>query len=194
MENKEVNISRRRFLTIATGIASGVAVSGLATPFLLSWKPSERAKAAGAPIEVDISKMEPGQLITVAWQGKPVWILNRTQEQLKNISFLNSQLLDPNSLNSSQPSDCKNLNRSIKPQIWVALAVCTHLGCAPNYRPDISPSDLGSSWKGGFYCPCHGSKFDLAGRVFKGVPAPKNLVIPPYNFIGDNIVKIGKDV
>lgn len=194
MDNQEINIDRRRFLTIATSIAGAITISGIGTPFLLSWNPSERAKAAGAPIEVDISKIEPGELITVAWQGKPVWILNRTEQQLKNISLLNQDLVDPNSLNSEQPTDCKNINRSVKPKIWVALAVCTHLGCAPNYRPDISPVDLGPSWKGGFYCPCHGSKFDLAGRVLKDVPAPKNLVIPPYSFIEDNIIKIGLDV
>lgn len=191
---QEINVSRRRFLTIATSIAGGIAGASLATPFVLSWKPSEKAKAAGAPIEIDISKMEAGQLITVAWQGKPVWILNRTQEQLNNIPLLNPQLVDPDSLSSSQPVDCKNITRSVKPNIWVALAVCTHLGCAPNYRPDISPADLGPTWKGGFYCPCHGSKFDLAGRVFKGVPAPKNLVIPPYSFINDSVIKIGLDV
>lgn len=193
MSKQEVDNSRRRFLTLATSAAGGVLAVAAAIPFIASWKPSERAKAAGAPVEVDLSKIEAGQMITVAWQGKPVWVLNRTEQQLKDLPSNDGGLSDPESKVPQQPEYCKNPTRSIKPEWWVAVGICTHLGCSPTYRPDLAPADLGKDWKGGFYCPCHGSKFDLAGRVFKGMPAPTNLVIPPYKYLSDTMVLVGVD-
>lgn len=193
MSNQEINNSRRRFLTLATYAAGGALGVAAAIPLLASWKPSERAKAAGAPVEVDLEKVEPGQLITVAWQGKPVWVVNRTEQQLKDLPSNDGNLSDPESKVPQQPEYCANPTRSIKPEWWVAVGICTHLGCSPTYRPDLAPADLGKDWKGGFYCPCHGSKFDLAGRVFKGMPAPTNLVIPPYKYLSDTMVLVGVD-
>lgn len=192
MDNKEINHSRRRFLTLATAGAGGVAAIGVATPLVASFFPSEKAKAAGAPVEVDVSKIEAGQLMTAEWQGKPIWVLNRTEQQRKDLPTLDGELVDPTSEVDHQPADCKNELRSIKPEIFVAIGICTHLGCSPTYRPDVAPADLGPSWKGGFFCPCHGSKFDLAGRVFKGVPAPTNLVIPPYKYLSDTTILVGE--
>ncbi len=154
-------------------------------PFATSWWPSERAKAAGAPVEADISKLEPGQKINVEWRGKVVWIIHRTKEMLDDLPKLDARLADPKSEVDHQPPYCKNEYRSIKPEIFVAVGICTHLGCSPTFRPEVAPADLGPDWLGGFFCPCHQSKFDLAGRVFKGVPAPTNLVIPPYKFLSD---------
>lgn len=193
MDNKEINQGRRRFLSLATAGAGAVAAAGVATPLVASWFPSEKAKAAGASVEVDISKIEAGQLLTAEWRGKPIWVLNRTEQQLKDLPGLNGQLTDPDSKDEQQPEYCQNPTRSIKEQIWVAIGICTHLGCSPTYRPDIAPTDLGAEWKGGFFCPCHGSKFDLAGRVYKGVPAPTNLVIPPYKYLNDNLILVGED-
>ncbi|MBQ9259211.1 MAG: ubiquinol-cytochrome c reductase iron-sulfur subunit [Neisseriaceae bacterium] len=193
MSKQEIDHGRRRMLTLATSAAGGVLVAAAAVPFVASWKPSERAKAAGAPVEVDLSKIEAGQLVTVAWQGKPVWVLNRTQQQLTDLPTIDGSLSDPESNVPQQPEYCKNPTRSIKPEWWVAVGICTHLGCSPTYRPDLAPADLGSDWKGGFYCPCHGSKFDLAGRVFKAMPAPTNLVIPPYKYLSDTLVLVGVD-
>ncbi|HJV07609.1 MAG TPA: ubiquinol-cytochrome c reductase iron-sulfur subunit [Chromobacteriaceae bacterium] len=193
MSEQQVDTGRRRFLTVATSAVGGVAVAGVATPFLMSFFPSERAKAAGAPVEVDISKLEAGQKINVEWRGKPVWILNRTPEQLKNLPKNDPKLVDPKSEVEQQPKYCQNENRSIKPEVLVAVGICTHLGCSPTHRPDIAPADLGPEWLGGFYCPCHGSKFDLAARVFKGVPAPKNLEIPPHKYLSDTRLLIGED-
>ncbi|MDO4642125.1 MAG: ubiquinol-cytochrome c reductase iron-sulfur subunit [Neisseria sp.] len=193
MDNKEINTSRRRFLTLATAGAGGVAAVGVVTPLLASFFPSEKAKAAGAPVEIDVSKIEAGQLTTAEWQGKPIWVVNRTEQQLKDLPTLDSALTDPNSTDDHQPEYCKNPLRSIKPNIWVAIGICTHLGCSPTFRPDIAPADLGPNWKGGFFCPCHGSKFDLAGRVFKGVPAPTNLIIPPYKYLSDTTILVGED-
>lgn len=192
MDNKEINQGRRRFLTLATAGAGAVAAAGVATPLIASWFPSEKAKAAGAPIEVDISKIEEGQLLTAEWRGKPVWIVNRTAQQLKDLPTLEGELVDPKSEAEQQPEYCKNPTRSIKPQIWVAVGICTHLGCSPTFRPDLAPADLGPNWKGGFFCPCHGSKFDLAGRVIKGSPAPSNLVIPPYKYLNDKLILVGE--
>ncbi len=193
MDNQEINQSRRRFLTLATGAAAGAAAVGVATPFVLSFFPSERAKAAGAPVEVDISKIEAGQLVTVEWQGKPIWLLNRTEQQQKDLPSLDGQLADPKSEVDHQPKYAQNALRSAKPGLFVAIGICTHLGCSPTFRPDLAPADLGPQWKGGFYCPCHGSKFDLAGRVFKGVPAPTNLVVPPYKYLNDTTLLVGSD-
>ena len=193
MDNKEINQGRRRFLTLATAGAGAVAAAGVAVPFLASFFPSEKAKAAGAPVEVDISKIEAGQMMTTEWQGKPIWVLNRTDQQQKELPALDSQMADPKSEVDHQPEYCKNEMRSIKPNIFVAIGICTHLGCSPTFRPDVAPADLGADWKGGFFCPCHGSKFDLAGRVFKGVPAPTNLVIPPYKYLTDTTILVGDD-
>ena len=193
MSEQHVDAGRRRFLTVATSAVGGVAAAGVAVPFLMSFAPSERAKAAGAPVEVDISKLESGQKINVEWRGKPVWVLSRTPEQLKNLSKIEGDLLDPNCEAPQQPDYCKNATRSIKPEILVAVGICTHLGCSPTHRPDIAPADLGPKWVGGFYCPCHGSKFDLSARVYNGVPAPKNLEIPPHKYLSDTVLLIGED-
>ena len=176
--------------TTAVG-AAGVIAS--AVPFAMSFWPSERAKAAGAPVEIDISKLEPGQKINAEWRGKVVWVLNRTKEMLANLPKLDPRLADPNSKVDQQPPYAKNEFRSLKPEILVAVGICTHLGCSPIFRPEIAPGDLGADWLGGFFCPCHQSKFDLAGRVYKGVPAPTNLVIPPYRFLSDTKIVIGED-
>ena len=186
-----VDNEKRRFLTQAAGVVGAVGTGFLAVPFVGSMKPSAKAEALGAPVEVDISLLEPGQRIVVLWRGKPVWVLRRTSEALKSISELDSAVLDPLSDSSEQPESSKNEVRSIRPEIFVAVGVCTHLGCSPVFRPESSPADLGPEWKGGFFCPCHGSKFDLAGRVYKGVPAPVNLEIPPYHFISENRILIG---
>lgn len=193
MDNKEINQGRRRFLTLATAGAGGLAAIGVAAPFVASFFPSEKAKAAGAPVEVDISKIEAGQLVTAEWQGKPVWVLNRTEQQQKDLPTLDGELADPKSEVEQQPEYCKNGLRSVKPNIFVAIGICTHLGCSPTFRPDVAPADLGANWKGGFFCPCHGSTFDLAGRVFKGVPAPTNLIIPPYKYLTDTTLLVGED-
>ncbi|MBP7580845.1 ubiquinol-cytochrome c reductase iron-sulfur subunit [Vogesella mureinivorans] len=193
MSEQHVDAGRRRFLTVATSAVGGVAAAGVAVPFLMSFAPSERAKAAGAPVEVDISKLEPGQKINVEWRGKPVWVLSRTPEQLKNLSTIEGELLDPKCESPEQPDYCKNQTRSIKPEILVAVGICTHLGCSPTHRPDLAPADLGPKWVGGFYCPCHGSKFDLAARVYNGVPAPKNMEIPPHKYLTDTTLLIGDD-
>ena len=192
MDNQEINQGRRRFLTLATAGAGGLAAAGVAAPFVASFFPSEKAKAAGAAVEIDISKIESGQMLTAEWRGKPIWVVNRTEQQLKDLPTLDGNLVDPKSETEQQPANCQNEVRSIKPQIWVAVGICTHLGCSPTYRPDLAPADLGADWKGGFFCPCHGSKFDMAGRVYKGVPAPTNLVIPPYKYLNDTTILVGE--
>lgn len=192
MINEGVDKSKRQFLTSAVTVVGAVGTGFLAVPFLAQMQPSVKAMAAGAPVEVDISKMEPGQLIRVAWRGKPVWILNRTPEVLETLKTLDGQLRDPKSTDSIQPDSSKNPGRSIKPEVFVAVGLCTHLGCSPTFRPEIAPSDLGENWKGGFFCPCHGSWFDLAGRVYQGVPAPTNLEIPPYRYISDTLLIVGE--
>ena len=184
---------RRKFLVAATSVAGGIAGAAIATPFLLSMMPSERAKAAGAPVEVDISKLEPGMLLMVEWRGKVVWVLNRTPEMLETLAKLEDQLADPNSDKKQQPDYAKNRTRSIKSEFLVVEGVCTHLGCSPVFRKDVAPADLGSDWLGGFFCPCHGSKFDLAGRVYKHVPAPTNLVVPPHVYLSDSRLLIGSE-
>lgn len=189
----DVNLNRRRFLTGAALVVGGVGVGFVITPFIKSWSPSERAQAAGAPVEADVSKLEPGALMIVEWRGKPVWLVRRTQRMLDDLPTLDDQLRDPNSEMDQQPPYAKNPNRSINPELLVMVGICTHLGCSPTYRPDVAPADLGPAWKGGFFCPCHGSRFDLAGRVFQGVPAPLNLQVPPYRFLTDTRVLIGVD-
>ncbi|MBE0439697.1 MAG: ubiquinol-cytochrome c reductase iron-sulfur subunit [Gammaproteobacteria bacterium] len=188
-----VDTGKRRFLTAAASVVGGAGVVAVAIPFVSSMLPSAKAQAAGAPVEVDISKLELGQMITVEWRGKPVWVLNRSSESLSILPELTDTLADPNSDDDQQPDYCKNESRSIRDNILVLVGICTHLGCSPTYRPDLAPADLGSDWKGGFFCPCHGSKYDLSGRVYKNMPAPKNLVVPPYHFLGDNRIVIGED-
>jgi len=184
----------RRQLLLATSAAGGVAVAAVAVPFVGSLTPSERAKAAGAPVEVDISKLQPGQMMTVEWRGKPVWIINRTKEMLDSLKQTDSEVSDPNSEKPMQPEYAKNETRSIKPDILVAVGICTHLGCSPSDKFKTgAESGVSPDWHGGFLCPCHGSTFDLAGRVFKNKPAPVNLEIPPYRFDNATRILIGDD-
>ena len=193
VEAYEINTTRRNMLTAATGVMGAVGATFVAVPFVGSWLPSEKAKAAGAPVDVDISKLQPGQMLTVSWRGKPVWVVRRTPDMLKILPTLVGLLRDGLSESSEQPAYAKNEFRSTKPEFLVVVGVCTHLGCAPLYRPAVNSADMAPNWRGGFFCPCHGSSFDLAGRVFQGVPAPTNLVIPPHNFLTDSIVRIGED-
>jgi ubiquinol-cytochrome c reductase iron-sulfur subunit len=193
MSGDEVDIRKRRFLTAAATVVGGVGAAYAAVPFLASWLPSERAKAAGAPVQADISKLESGQMIRVQWRGKPVWVVKRTEEMLAALPGLNGELRDPESVDPQQPEYCQNIDRSIKPEILVAVGICTHLGCSPTFIPEALPQPYDPKWKGGFFCPCHGSRFDLAGRVFKGVPAPLNLEIPPHKYISDTLILIGED-
>lgn len=192
MNNEGVDKSKRQFLTSALTVVGAVGTGYLAVPFLAQMQPSVKTMAAGAPVEVDISKMESGQLIRVEWRGKPVWVLNRTPGVLETLKTLDKELRDPLSEESIQPDSSKNQVRSIKPEVFVAVGLCTHLGCSPTFRPEIAPHDLGDKWKGGFFCPCHGSWFDLAGRVYRGVPAPTNLEIPPYRYITDTLIIVGE--
>ena len=188
-----VDAEKRRFLTKAACAMGAVGTGFLAVPFAVSMKPSAKAEALGAPVEVDIEKLEPGQRVVVLWRGKPVWVMKRTAEALATLQSLDDTVADPTSEMSIQPATSKNEVRSIRPEIFVAVGVCTHLGCSPVYRPEVAPADLGPEWKGGFFCPCHGSKFDLAGRVFKGVPAPTNLIVPPYKYLTDATILVGDD-
>jgi len=188
----QVNHSRRRFLTATTTAVGGVGVIAAAIPFLSYWNPSAKAIAAGAPVEVDIKKLAPGARLTVAWRGKPVWIVRRTPKMLKDLNKVVPFLRDPDSKVDQQPTYAQNMYRSRRPEILVMIGLCTHLGCSPSYRPKVGSLD--AKWEGGFYCPCHGSKFDLAGRVYKSVPAPTNMEIPPYIFVGDHKIIIGVNV
>jgi ubiquinol-cytochrome c reductase iron-sulfur subunit len=193
MADQDVNLGRRRFLTATTAVVGGVGGVFAAVPFYKSLLPSDKAKTAGAPVIADISKLEPGQRLAVRWRGQPVWIIRRTPELLAGLASLNGLLADPDSKIDHQPAYAANEMRSIKPEYAVIIGVCTHLGCAPTFFPDMVPQEFDSEWKGGFFCPCHGSRFDLAGRVFKNVPAPTNLRIPPYHFIDDHTIEIGVD-
>ena len=193
MSDQEVDASKRGFLLTATGVVGGVAAAATAVPFAGSMFPSERAKAAGAPVEADISSLKPGEMKIVEWRGKPVWIVSRTKEMLDGIKNSDSRASDPKSEVPQQPAYAKNEFRSIKPEIAVLEGVCTHLGCSPQYKAVESKADMGQDWNGGFFCPCHGSKFDFAGRVFAGSPAPTNLRVPPYKFVGDGKIIIGDD-
>ncbi|WP_116368582.1 ubiquinol-cytochrome c reductase iron-sulfur subunit [Parahaliea mediterranea] len=194
MSGDGVNTGRRRFLTAATSAVGVAGAVGIAVPFLGSWNPSAKAKAAGAPVKADIGKLEPGQMVVVEWRGKPVYVVHRTPEMLEALPGLDDRLKDPLSEISSQPAYITGEDRAIRPEIFVAVGLCTHLGCAPKYRPEVGAADLGGdSWMGGFFCPCHGSKFDLSGRVFSGVPASANLEIPPYSYESDNVLVIGVD-
>jgi len=190
-----VDTGRRRFLVASTSVVAAVGAGFVVVPFVSSWMPSERAKNAGAPVEVDISKIAEGQMLTVEWQSKPVWIVKRSNKTLEDLTKNDDTLRDPASENvDQQPAYAQNANRSIKPEILVLVGICTHLGCSPTFRPDIGAADLGGAdWLGGFFCPCHSSKFDLAGRVFQGVPAPTNLMVPPHKYLSDNVILIGDD-
>ena len=183
----------RRNLVIATSVAGGAASIGAALPFAASMIPSERARAAGAPVEVDLSRIAPGELAVIEWRGKPVWVIRRTKEMLESLKAVAPRLSDPASKASEQPKYAENEFRSEKPELMVMEGVCTHLGCSPQLRSAEMKAEMGADWAGGFYCPCHGSKFDYAGRVFRGAPAPVNLKVPPYNFVSDTRLVIGED-
>ena len=194
MADSNVDRRKRRFLLAATSVAGGVAGVAVAVPFVASMNPSARARAAGAPVEVDLSRVEPGMMVTVEWRGQPVWVVHRTREMIDSLHKLESIVTDPKSSMPMQPDYAKNDARSIKPEYLVLVGICTHLGCSPSQK--LAPgadSGLGEEWLGGFFCPCHGSKFDLAGRVYKGVPAPVNLKVPPYTYLSDTRLLIGED-
>lgn len=195
MSEQTIDLGKRRFLTAATSVVGAVGVGFAATPFLASWMPSERAKAAGAPVDIDISKLEEGQVLLSLWRKKTIWVFRRSQQEVANLAKLDNNLVDPKSAKKSQQPDyAVNTTRSLKPEIAVLIGICTHLGCSPTYRPEVGAKDLGGDeWLGGFYCPCHGSRFDLAGRVYKSVPAPTNLVVPPHHYVNDNLLRIGID-
>lgn len=193
MSANAVDGGRRKLLLVATSVVGAGAVVGAAVPFVASMFPSERARAAGAPVEVDISKLEPGMLVQVEWRGKVCWVLNRTKEMLASLEQVRNQLADPDSRVLQQPEYATNAHRSIKPEYLVLVGICTHLGCSPTFRPDVRAADMGADWLGGFFCPCHGSKFDLAGRVYSGVPAPTNLEVPPHKYLSDTLILIGED-
>jgi ubiquinol-cytochrome c reductase iron-sulfur subunit len=194
MSTDSTDNGRRRFLVAATTVVGAVGVGFAAVPFISYWNPSAKAQAAGAPVEIDISKMEYGQRVIVEWRGKPVWVVKRNEEMLGDLPKNDAKLRDPNSdVASQQPEYAKNPTRSLKPEYLVVIGICTHLGCSPGYVKKTDPHTLGDDWQGGFFCPCHGSKFDLAGRVFQGVPAPTNLVIPPYTYKSDTLILVGVD-
>ena len=191
-DNQKIDKTRRN-LVVATSVAGGAASIGAAIPFVASMLPSERTKAAGAPIEVDISTIAPGEMKVFEWRGKPVWVIRRTKEMLESLKRVAGNLTDPASKSSQQPAYATNEYRSVKPDLMVLEGVCTHLGCSPQMKPADDKVEMGAEWAGGFYCACHGSKFDLAGRVFRGAPAPTNLTVPPYTFLSDSTLLIGED-
>jgi ubiquinol-cytochrome c reductase iron-sulfur subunit len=195
MADKELDQGKRRFLVAATGIAGGIAGAAAAVPFVASMLPSERAKAAGAPVEADIGNLAPGEMTRVEWRGKPVWIVRRTPEMLETVKQSESKVADPRSERNKEltPEYARNEFRSIKPEYLVVVGICTHLGCSPVDKFKAQPEAFESNWKGGFYCPCHGSLFDLAGRVYKNKPAPDNLEVPPHKFLSDSRIVIGDD-
>ncbi len=193
MSETAVDPDRRRFLT-GTAVVIGGLGSGLAAiPFAASFQPSARAKAIGAPVEAAIDQIQPGQRVIYKWRGKPVWIVRRTKDQLSSLENMSGEILqDPESDEPQQPEFAKNAWRSVKPEFLVLVGICTHLGCSPSFRPELKAPDIGGDWNGGFYCPCHGSKFDLSGRVYAGVPAPTNMVVPPYRFLDEKRIMIGE--
>jgi ubiquinol-cytochrome c reductase iron-sulfur subunit len=194
MANEGINKGRRRFLTATTSVVGGAGAAMAVVPFVKSWQPSARAKSAGAPVEADISKIEPGQKVTFEWRGLPVFVVHRTPEQLETLAGEDARLRDPKSENADQqPAYAQNENRSIKPEWLVVVGICTHLGCVPDFYPELKPEPFDPHWEGGFYCPCHKSRYDIAGRVYDGVPAPANLPVPPYHFVDDTHILIGVD-
>lgn len=189
-----VNLGRRRFLTATATAVGGVGAAFVAVPFLKSWTPSERAKAAGAPVEADISKLAEGQIMTVEWRGKPVWVVHRSKAMLDALPALDGKMSDPKSEMDQQPAYAKNEFRSIKPEYLVLVGICTHLGCSPSEKFKMgAESGMGADWPGGFLCPCHGSMFDLAGRVYSSMPAPDNLEVPPHQYLADTTILVGED-
>jgi len=191
--SEEASVSRRHFLTVATGVTGVVGLALTAAPFIASFRPSTRAQALGAPVAIDISKLDEGAMVRVVWRGQPVWVLRRSKVMLERLAGETVSLKDPESDESIQPDYAKNATRALRPEFLVVIGNCTHLGCAPIERFEVAPADLGPDWVGGFFCPCHGSKFDLAARVISGSPAPTNLTIPPYRFVGDELVIVGED-
>ena len=191
-EPKKVDKARRTFV-IATSVVGGAASVGAAVPFVASMMPSERAKAAGAPVEVDFSRLAPGEVGIFEWRGKPVWVIRRTKEMLDSLKTVTAYLTDPASRASIQPEYAQNEQRAVRPEFMVVEGVCTHLGCSPQLKGAEAKAEMGADWEGGFYCACHGSKFDFAGRVYKGSPAPTNLSVPPYAFVSDSTIIIGED-
>jgi len=194
MSKEGVDLGRRRFLTATTTVVGGAGVAVACVPFISYMMPSARARAAGAPVEVDISKLEQGKKMTIEWRKKPVWIIRRTEKNLSDLATLDAGMADPDSTAPQQPAYTKGRERAIKPEYMVVVGLCTHLGCSPTFRPDLGAPDLGGAdWKGGFFCPCHGSRFDLSGRVYAGAPAPTNLVVPPHKYVTDTVIIIGED-
>ena len=195
MASDEVDRTRRRFLTQATSVVGGAGIVAAAVPFVSSMTVSARAQAAGAPVEADISKLEPGQKVIYEWRGKPIVVVKRTDRLMATLDEITPRLADPQSKSSEQPPYAANEQRArdSRPEILVMILVCTHLGCTPLWRPEKAPADLGPDWLGGFFCPCHGSRYDAAGRVLQGQPAPKNMAIPPYMYLTDTRLKIGAD-
>ncbi len=193
MSTEDVDLNRRHFLTVATTVVGGVGAVMAAVPFVSSMQPSARAKAMGAPVDIDISKLQPGAMLKVKWRGKPVWAVQRPQAALDRLPGLDDRLRDPKSQEPQQPPYCQNESRAIKSHVFIVVGICTHLGCSPSYRPEVAPEDLGPEWEGGFFCPCHGSRYDLAGRVYKGVPAPLNLQVPSHRYVTDTVIRIGED-
>lgn len=193
MAEHVVDTSRRKMLTVSTSVVGAVGAAVAIWPFVSTMSPSARALAAGAPVEVDVSKLEPGQKIQVEWRRLPVWIVRRSEQMVSSLSDTDARVRDPNSeIATMQPPFAQNQIRAIKPEILVLVGICTHLGCSPTFRPEIAPEDLGPDWRGGFYCPCHGSRFDLAGRVYKNNPAINNLEVPPYKYVSENVLVIGE--
>ena len=195
MSDEGINKTRRNFLIGATSVVGSVGVVGVAVPFIGSWNPSAKALAAGAPIKVDVSRLEPGDMLgpIPAWRDKPVFIVKRTDAMVAALGKTSARLADPDSIQAQQPDYARNEGRSIRPDLLVMVGICTHLGCSPKFNPEVTPQEYDPDWLGGFYCPCHGSKFDLAGRVYSGVPAPTNLEVPPYFYENDTVLVIGKD-
>jgi ubiquinol-cytochrome c reductase iron-sulfur subunit len=196
IDTEKINSQRRYFLIGATAAVGALGVIGAAVPFVASWQPSARARALGAPVTIDISKLRPGEMLgpTPAWRGQPIFVVYRTPEAVERLEQPNPDLADPQSANlEQQPSYAQNPHRAKRPEIGIYIGICTHLGCSPQYYGQVEPEPFDNDWQGGFFCPCHGSRFDLAGRVVKGVPAPDNLPVPPYTFVSDNVVVIGED-
>ncbi len=193
MTESNKSLNRRNFLANLTKVMGGVGGIFAVIPFLSTMLPSEKAKSSGAPIEIDVSGLKPGAFKVVEWRGKPVWVVRRTAEMINNTQEDNDILTDPKSLEEHQPKYTQNKFRSLNPEYLVLLGVCTHLGCSPLYKPNSKTAELGLDWKGGFFCPCHGSKFDLSGRVHRGMPAPYNLEVPPYYFVSESRIIVGKD-
>lgn len=193
MSEHVVDTGRRKMLTVSASVVGAVGAAVAVVPFLSTMSPSAKALASGAPVEVDVSKLEPGQKIQVEWRRKPVWVVKRSQEMVSSLKETEERVRDPDSEDlTMQPEFARNKERSLRPEVLVLVGICTHLGCSPTFRPELAPEDLGPDWVGGFYCPCHGSSFDLAGRVYKNVPANKNLEVPPYKYITDNLILVGE--